>query len=87
MVKYIRYIGIFLVPFILNIILFYYLGSFGLADYVNGLVMMFGLILNFQLSFVIFLLVYLTDLLKGKVKANSIIKENKPVGGRYIENN
>lgn len=87
MVKYIRYLGIFLVPFILNIILFYYFGSFGLAKYVNGLVMMFGLILNLQLSFIIFLLVYLADLLKNKDHTSLIPEENKPVGGVYLENN
>lgn len=60
-----KYFGIFLIPVIINITLYFILGSFGMANYLDGLILMIGIILTLQLSFIICLLVYLVELLKG----------------------
>lgn len=59
-----KYFRIFLAAIIVNIILFFLLGSLGMTNYMDGLVMMIGLIITIQNSFIISLLVYLIDLVR-----------------------
>jgi hypothetical protein len=61
-----RYFGIFLSTMILVTVLFFLLGAFGMADYIDGIVMTVGLIITIQLSIIISLLVYIIDLLKKR---------------------
>lgn len=59
-----KYFLIFLAAIIVNVILFFLLGSLGMMSYMDGLVMMIGLVITIQNSFIISLLVYLLDLVR-----------------------
>ena len=63
-----KYYGIFCVPFMVDVLLFYILSSFGMIEYVDWLVLMVGLVLTLQLSLIMCLLVYLADLLRRDEK-------------------
>ena len=63
-----KYYGVFFVPFMVDILLFYILSSFGMIEYVDWLVMMVGLVLTLQLSLIMCLLVYLVELLRKDEK-------------------
>ena len=67
-----KYYGVFFVPFMIDIVLFTILNLMGMIEYVDWLVMMVGLILTLQLSFIMCLLVYLLEVLKkgGKEMKN-----------------
>ena len=59
-----KYFRIFLAAIIVNVILFFLLASLGMMSYMDGLVMMIGLVITIHNSFIISLLVYLIDLVR-----------------------
>jgi hypothetical protein len=59
-----KYISIFFLSILCTIILFLILGSSGMMDVTDGFVMLIGIILTIQSSFIAALLFYVIDLVK-----------------------
>ena len=62
--EFMKHFSIALLTLFLSIIVFFILGAFGLADYIDGLIMSIGLIIVILLSIIISILVKISQNIK-----------------------